>query len=526
MKAVILARVSTKEQEEEGKSILAQIDRLNGYCQKKGLNVIRQFEIIESSTRGVRKDFNAMINFIVAQKEKVALVADAVDRVQRSFKESVLLDELRRKGQISLHFMREGLIIDEDSRGSQIMMWDFAVMSAKSYVLSLSDNVRRSVDYKLKNGEWIGRAPVGYLNAKDLVSGHNVVVVDPRRASLIQRAFELYATGTYSVNAITKILKDEGLTNNLPPHRPMVKSQIHKIIQSPFYYGYMLCKGVLYKGKHEPIIDKELFDKCQAVREGWHKKPFKCGSTPYVLRGLVRCASCGCAISFDTKKKKYVYGFCSKYKGECGAVRVKEDDLLFQVADLFSRLSIPDAKLAELKEKLQVSHEAKEKVHNVEIAGLRGEYDSLQRQLSILFDMRLQESITQNEYDKKAAELKEKQYKIDAKLKCYTEADGNFMTTVSSLLDIASRAHDLFLSSKVDQQRRLIAFVLSNLSLEGKKLVYKLKEPFDAILQANERSQWLHRLEAIGRCFASGEAGYFPYHVVNGHIDGIKVDPV
>lgn len=37
-------------------------------------------------------------------------------------------------------------------------------------------------------------------------------------------------------------------------------------------------------------------------------------------------------------------------------------------------------------------------------------------------------------------------------------------------------------------------------------------------------SLWLPRLEEIGRCFASGEAGYFLYHVVNGHIDGIGVE--
>lgn len=76
-------------------------------------------------------------------------------------------------------------------------------------------------------------------------------------------------------------------------------------------------------------------------------------------------------------------------------------------------------------------------------------------------------------------------------MKQYTEADGNFIVTVSYLLDLASRARDLFLSSKVDQKRKLISFVLSNVSLEGKKLVYKLNEPFDAIVQANKELIWL-----------------------------------
>src|SRR5215471_14012944 len=108
MKAIILARVSTKEQE-EGHSIAAQRQRLIEYCARKGLDVIRAFEIVESSTRGERKEFTLMMEFAKMQKETIAIVADAVDRFQRSFKESVLIDDLIRKEQVELHFYREGM---------------------------------------------------------------------------------------------------------------------------------------------------------------------------------------------------------------------------------------------------------------------------------------------------------------------------------------------------------------------------------------------------------------------------------
>lgn len=95
MKTIILARVSTKEQE-EGHSIAAQRQRLHDYCARKGLNVVRVFELVESSTRGERKEFVAMLDFAKTQNETIAIVADAVDRFQRSFKESIQVDELRR----------------------------------------------------------------------------------------------------------------------------------------------------------------------------------------------------------------------------------------------------------------------------------------------------------------------------------------------------------------------------------------------------------------------------------------------
>src|SRR5262249_52697588 len=111
MKAIILARGSTKAQE-EGHSIAAQRLRLVDYCARKGLKVIKTYELVESSTRGERKEFAAMLAFAQAQNETVAIVADAVDRFQRSFKESVLIcDELIRKEKVELHFHQEGTII-------------------------------------------------------------------------------------------------------------------------------------------------------------------------------------------------------------------------------------------------------------------------------------------------------------------------------------------------------------------------------------------------------------------------------
>jgi hypothetical protein len=74
--------------------------------------VIKTYELVESSTRGERKEFAAMPPFAQAQNETVAIVADAVDRFQRSFKESVLIcDQLIRKEKVELHFHQEGTII-------------------------------------------------------------------------------------------------------------------------------------------------------------------------------------------------------------------------------------------------------------------------------------------------------------------------------------------------------------------------------------------------------------------------------
>ncbi len=131
---------------------------------------------------------------VKAQNETIAIVADAVDRIHRSFKESVILDELIRQEKIVLHFIRENMVLDKEANSVDIMRWDFSVMGAKTYILNLRDNVRRSLNYKLNHGEWIGKPPLGYLHEKDPITGKNTLAVDKIRAYHIRKAFEDYST--------------------------------------------------------------------------------------------------------------------------------------------------------------------------------------------------------------------------------------------------------------------------------------------------------------------------------------------
>ena len=187
--------------QEEGLSLLAQSNRLHEYAERKGLEIIKSFEIVESSTRGERKQFMEMRNFCKKQRETIAIVADTVDRVQRSFKESVLLDELMRQNKIELHFYREGMVLNSQSTSVDIMRWDFSVMGAKAYVLQLSENVRRSNEQKNKNGEITGLAPLGYENYIDERGKHFVRQKEPD-ATIIRKCYEMYSLGRASVAEI------------------------------------------------------------------------------------------------------------------------------------------------------------------------------------------------------------------------------------------------------------------------------------------------------------------------------------
>jgi site-specific DNA recombinase len=104
-----------------------------------------------------------MIEFIKKQKEFVASIRDAVDRLQRSFKEVPILEELRLKGKISIQFLRENQVLDKKANSVQLMAYHMFVLMAANFVNAISDNVRRGFDEKRRKGEVLGHVPIGYF---------------------------------------------------------------------------------------------------------------------------------------------------------------------------------------------------------------------------------------------------------------------------------------------------------------------------------------------------------------------------
>ncbi len=501
-KAIILARVSTKDQE-EGYSIAAQKHRLQQYCERKNLEIIRTFELVESSTHGDRKDFAKMIDFIRKQRECVALVADKVDRVQRSFKEFPMLDALIQEGKLELHFNTENYIIHRESVSQERLMWSIGVVMAQSYVDSLRDNVKRSFDQKIRTGEWIATAPVGYMNAKDS-RGRGTVVVDEARALLVRRMFEEYATGSFTLGEMVHKAREWGLRNARGKQEPLVRSQVHRLIQNPFYYGEMEVKGKRYPHVYTPLITKELYDACQAVRLGWHKKPFAYAGKDYIFRGLLTCATTGKTVTADTKIRKYrngntaefTYLMCWNPEEPTKRMWVREDTVLAEVEQVFKNMGIDDDIYEDVIAYAQNTCDMEKVFHKKQMQETTREIEAIQQKLNKLMDLLLEGVIEKGEHDEKRALLRSRQVDLTNLMNSYHSADDGFRDAVVDMLGLAKKAHELFVGSNKQGKRRLINFVFSNLSLKGEKLAFRLRQPFDQFVSATNKVEWRARQES------------------------------
>ena len=510
MKAILLARVSTEEQREAGNSLPAQIERIDSYCKRKAFEVIGKFSFDESAYKDKRDEFDKLLEYVqeIAKKEKVAVCFDKVDRLSRSVfdKRVGLLYEMAIADQIELHFVSDGQIINNQMSAVEKFQFGMSLGLAKYYSDAIGDNVKRAFEQKLRNGEWTGTVRIGYLNVpldpeKRL---RKDIIIDRDRGHLIQKMFELYATGNYSIKTLRDEMTKLGLRSR--NNKVLSPSLVHQILKDKFYIGIMTSKGREYPHKYAKIVSREVFERVQGIMASYRKKTIKYAAKPFVLRGMVHCEKCGGTITAELKKGLYVYYSCSNFKGKCKRVFVREEQLLEPIKDVLRNIQVPQKQVDKIITSLKENSDKQNLFHRNQIDQLTKEYDRLQTSVSRLLDLLIDASITQDEYDKKLKECKEKQHEVALRLEELTNADENYHITAATLFSLANRALEIFESSEVNEKRQLLNFLLQNCRLSGKNLAFELRSPFGLVLAHTHTNSLLHLLEEVRTSLLSPDA--------------------
>ncbi|MDA0782714.1 MAG: recombinase family protein [Rickettsiales bacterium] len=494
MKAVIFSRVSSKDQE-TGHSIDAQTVKLKAYCERLGYDIAKTYQVTESSTVGERKQFKHMLEYVGAASKKsgkrVVLTIDKIDRLMRNFNHYPEISRLIENDMMEIHIVGDNSIISKESGSMEKAMFNMGIVFAQVNIDVMKEHVKRSIDHKIKKGEIITKAPLGYKNYKN-EHGKSDVKIDEECCFFIKKIFQEYSTGTYSLGDITKMAEGWGLRNKTVQKGKISKSQIHNIVNNKFYIGISKPRGIEVTHPYPRLIDEVIFHKCQAVLAKANKMPFKYAAKPFLFRGMVSCAKCGCSFS-SYEKKGHVYLRPTKSKGECDCKPIKEEQALQTIKGIFKALYIPPALLEEMKAGIKQICEGHADYQLSEFEALTKEYKDIERQKSRLLDLLLRDevqSITQDIYDKKMQELQQRQHEISNKIDGHVEDDKVFQITLKSLLALCSNSYEVFESSQIEQKRKLMSFVLANLQIKDGILCYSLRKPFDELLNIAKNKEW------------------------------------
>jgi DNA invertase Pin-like site-specific DNA recombinase len=131
MKAVILARVSTKEQEEHGHSLPAQVAKLKEYAARHNFEIAREFAFSESAGTKIRNRFEEVLAYLKRHKDVNVLLCQNVDRATRNFSDAVDIDNMRINEDLEVHFVQDGFVLNKNASGADMFMWEAKVFIAK-----------------------------------------------------------------------------------------------------------------------------------------------------------------------------------------------------------------------------------------------------------------------------------------------------------------------------------------------------------------------------------------------------------
>lgn len=483
IEAVLYARVSSEEQEKEGYSIPAQLKYLHEYAARMGIKIVRDFIDIETAKQPGRPNFMAMVDFLAKEAKKDprrcvrTVLVEKTDRLYRNLKDYVTIDDLK----IHIHFVKENCVISPDSHSSEKFMHGIKVLMAKNYVDNLGEEVRKGMREKAEQGIPPNRAPMGYLNVEG-ADGHRIIEVDPNVAPVIQRMFEAYVTGKFSLAAIADLAKAEGLFAGRKTDR--IVATIYSILTNPYYYGEFRYKGKLYKGLYAPIITKELWDRVQRVlRDRSVRKPRKV-KHDFAFSNLIRCGHCNCAMVGEIKKGRYVYYHCTYYKGKCPEPYVREEALEEKFTEILRGLHFDQEVLDWVAQAIRESHVDEKRFHDEAIDRLQKEYKRLQDRIDRMYIDKLDGRIDAAFFDQKSAEWRAEQARIRETLAEHETANQSYLDEGVALLELANRAADLFAKQPASEKRRLLDFVLSNCTWANGVLTPVFRQPFDMIADA------------------------------------------
>lgn len=479
-KAVLYARVSSKDQEKEGFSIPAQQRLLKEYAQKNSIEVVAEFIEIESAKKAGRTKFNEMIKFLKKNKSVKALLVEKTDRLYRNFNDYVVIEDY----QIEVHLVKENSILSEQSRSQDKFMHGIKVLVAKNYIDNLKEETQKGMLEKANQGIYPSRAPIGYLN----ITGDNnkkIIGIDFKTAPYIKRMFELYSSGNYSLNTLRQKLFEEGFTYG-KQNKMLPKSIAEFILKNEFYTGIFQWKGRRFENaQHDPIISKQLFYKVQERLRDPRKS--KCRKGEFAYTNMIKCGGCGCYLTAEIKKEKYVYYHCTGNRGKCGQKWLREEIIENTFSDLLFNIQLKDEDKKALIEALKVLHEQKTAYHNMSVSQIEKKIKKLQGRIDNAYIDKLDRVISEDFWKSNTKVWQEEKDNLIIKLEALQRTDKEYFENVSLILELAKQAHSSFLRQNLDRKRKLLNLVCSNFSYKGGKLVIELNQPFQLILEANKQ---------------------------------------
>ncbi len=302
--------------------------------------------------------------------------------------------------------------------------------------------------------------------------------------------FELYASGTRALSDLQKILCIEF-------GRTYAKGYLQRILKNPFYLGFFIWEDQTYKGTHTPLINPDLFERVQNVFRGHNKPKYKKHSFPF--RGLLHCAHDGCLVTAEIKKGRYVYYRCTGHKGKCELPYIREEALGDRLGQILKDIHIPDPVLAQLLEHLRTDQGGQESRLHEEAARLQQRLSQIRGRLDQAYLDKLDGKISEEFWFAKSEGWRREECQVLLAIQGLKQASPDRLLDATKILELANKAHFLYLRQSPEEKAKLLRIVLSNCTIDASSLYPTYRKPFDLIFAKTKNEGWRARRDSNSR---------------------------
>lgn len=279
-KAALYIRVSTDAQYEEGYSVEAQQERLSAYAKAMGISDTQYY--IDGGYSGSNLDRPEIQRLIQDAKEAkfTHVIVYKLDRVSRSQRDTIyLIEDVFLVHNIAFVSINESF--DTSTPFGRAVIGILSVF-AQLERENIFERTRMGMQKRVESGLWMGGGRVPYGYDYDQRKG---ILVPNKDAENVRRVYDLYLQG-FSLQRISDILglKYERLA--------------YQILTRKSNAGYIVYNGTEYKGRHEPIITEEIYDKAMLMYKERGNKKFT-STTKHLFTGLIYCGKCGAKMRYQ-----------------------------------------------------------------------------------------------------------------------------------------------------------------------------------------------------------------------------------
>ncbi|MDE2027951.1 MAG: recombinase family protein, partial [Candidatus Omnitrophica bacterium] len=351
---------------------------------------------------------------------------------------------------------------------------------------NLSEETRKGMLEKAEQGIYPSGSPIGYKI--DPTSRQHVF--DPVKAPYVKKAFEMLASGSYSMEMTCDVLYKDGLRSK--KNTRMGTGALDKFIHNPFYYGAFRFKEKLYAGTHQPLISKELFDQTHNTLSAKYRPHIT--RKGFAFNNLLICGICDCRVLGEQKKGRYNYYHCTFSKGRHAEVGyIPENRLSGMFEDHVSKATIIDPMYHWLKRLVWEASQDRAKFQDNRLSALQSKLKQAEERLSKLIDLRVDDKINDEIFKIKNNELTESIVGLKAQIHEAENIDPNFYEKGIKTLELSKSLYPEYLTRNYDGKAEILKKIASNYIINDVTICPTWKKPFDLMAKGLSHSIWLPR---------------------------------